>query len=153
MTRSSPCSQGAVQIIFRGKDNQAEAEAEYVEKFANPFPAAVRGDRTTPHQTTPDQNTPHHTTPGPSYLTPLNDTFHQNVPFSRFRGRHHRAVQHSQAHLQRPGGPGQQDPDEPLEEARQHSSVRQPGTVDTHTHSLHFESSCLRGSICQRTPF
>lgn len=35
--------QGAVQIIFRGKDNQAEAEAEYVEKFANPFPAAVRG--------------------------------------------------------------------------------------------------------------
>ena len=36
--------QGAVQIIFRGKDNQAEAEAEYVEKFANPFPAAVRGE-------------------------------------------------------------------------------------------------------------
>lgn len=36
-------SQGAVQIIFRGKENQAEAEAEYVEKFANPFPAAVRG--------------------------------------------------------------------------------------------------------------
>lgn len=36
-------SQGAVQIIFRGKDNQTEAEAEYVEKFANPFPAAVRG--------------------------------------------------------------------------------------------------------------
>lgn len=34
---------GAVQIIFRGKENQAEAEAEYVEKFANPFPAAVRG--------------------------------------------------------------------------------------------------------------
>lgn len=36
-------AQGAVQIIFRGKENQAEAEAEYVEKFANPFPAAVRG--------------------------------------------------------------------------------------------------------------
>lgn len=36
-------SQGAVQIIFRGKENQAEAEAEYVDKFANPFPAAVRG--------------------------------------------------------------------------------------------------------------
>lgn len=35
---------GAVQIIFRGKENQAEAEAEYVEKFANPFPAAVRGE-------------------------------------------------------------------------------------------------------------
>uniref|UniRef100_A0A672S9T9 Propionyl-CoA carboxylase beta chain, mitochondrial n=1 Tax=Sinocyclocheilus grahami TaxID=75366 RepID=A0A672S9T9_SINGR len=36
-------AKGAVQIIFRGKENQAEAEAEYVEKFANPFPAAVRG--------------------------------------------------------------------------------------------------------------
>ncbi|MCJ8740472.1 hypothetical protein PDJAM_G00059290 [Pangasius djambal] len=36
-------AKGAVQIIFRGKDNQGEAEAEYVEKFANPFPAAVRG--------------------------------------------------------------------------------------------------------------
>ncbi|MEE6521397.1 hypothetical protein FKM82_019570 [Ascaphus truei] len=36
-------AKGAVQIIFRGKQNQAEAEAEYVEKFANPFPAAVRG--------------------------------------------------------------------------------------------------------------
>jgi len=34
--------QGAVSIIFRGKD-QAKNEAEYVEKFANPFPAAVRG--------------------------------------------------------------------------------------------------------------
>ncbi|XP_068607860.1 propionyl-CoA carboxylase beta chain, mitochondrial [Brachionichthys hirsutus] len=36
-------AKGAVRIIFRGKENQAEAEAEYVEKFANPFPAAVRG--------------------------------------------------------------------------------------------------------------
>uniref|UniRef100_A0A3B5M652 Propionyl-CoA carboxylase beta chain, mitochondrial n=1 Tax=Xiphophorus couchianus TaxID=32473 RepID=A0A3B5M652_9TELE len=36
-------AKGAVQIIFRGKENQAEAEAEYVDKFANPFPAAVRG--------------------------------------------------------------------------------------------------------------
>lgn len=35
------CSQGAVQIIFRGKE--ANAEEEYVDKFANPFPAAVRG--------------------------------------------------------------------------------------------------------------
>jgi hypothetical protein len=34
--------QGAVSIIFRGKD-QAKNEAEYVEKFANPFPAAIRG--------------------------------------------------------------------------------------------------------------
>ncbi|XP_074689602.1 propionyl-CoA carboxylase beta chain, mitochondrial isoform X2 [Strix aluco] len=32
---------GAVQIIFRGKE--ANAEAEYVDKFANPFPAAMRG--------------------------------------------------------------------------------------------------------------
>ncbi|XP_005991241.1 propionyl-CoA carboxylase beta chain, mitochondrial [Latimeria chalumnae] len=36
-------AKGAVQIIFKGDDNEAEAEAEYVEKFANPFPAAVRG--------------------------------------------------------------------------------------------------------------
>ena len=43
MTLSWSYSQGAVQIIFRGKENQAEDEAEYVEKFANPFPAAVRG--------------------------------------------------------------------------------------------------------------
>ncbi|PKU30783.1 propionyl- carboxylase beta mitochondrial [Limosa lapponica baueri] len=35
-------AKGAVQIIFRGKE--ADAEAEYVEKFANPFPAAMRGD-------------------------------------------------------------------------------------------------------------
>uniref|UniRef100_A0A1I8IYH0 CoA carboxyltransferase C-terminal domain-containing protein n=1 Tax=Macrostomum lignano TaxID=282301 RepID=A0A1I8IYH0_9PLAT len=35
-------AQGAVKIIFRGKD-QAQAETDYVDKFANPFPAAVRG--------------------------------------------------------------------------------------------------------------
>ncbi|XP_022098640.1 propionyl-CoA carboxylase beta chain, mitochondrial-like [Acanthaster planci] len=34
---------GAVQIIFRGQSEVAEREREYVEKFANPFPAAVRG--------------------------------------------------------------------------------------------------------------
>ncbi|XP_030071781.1 propionyl-CoA carboxylase beta chain, mitochondrial isoform X2 [Microcaecilia unicolor] len=34
-------AKGAVQIIFRGEPN--EAEVEYLEKFANPFPAAVRG--------------------------------------------------------------------------------------------------------------
>merc|ERR1712141_159743 len=36
-------AKGAVSIIFRGKDDQEAKEAEYVEKFANPFPAAVRG--------------------------------------------------------------------------------------------------------------
>jgi len=35
-------SQGAVSIIFRGQDVEAK-EKEYVELFANPFPAAVRG--------------------------------------------------------------------------------------------------------------
>ena len=35
--------QGAVSIIFRGADDQASKEEEYIEKFANPFPAAVRG--------------------------------------------------------------------------------------------------------------
>uniref|UniRef100_A0A8C3U0I8 Propionyl-CoA carboxylase beta chain, mitochondrial n=1 Tax=Catharus ustulatus TaxID=91951 RepID=A0A8C3U0I8_CATUS len=34
-------AKGAVQIIFRGKE--ANAEEEYVDKFANPFPAAMRG--------------------------------------------------------------------------------------------------------------
>ncbi|GFR97151.1 propionyl-CoA carboxylase beta chain, mitochondrial [Elysia marginata] len=36
-------AKGAVSIIFRGSKNQEDQEAEYVEKFANPFPAAVRG--------------------------------------------------------------------------------------------------------------
>ncbi|XP_072896920.1 propionyl-CoA carboxylase beta chain, mitochondrial [Hemitrygon akajei] len=36
-------AKGAVQIIFKGKGNEEKAEAEYVETFANPFPAAVRG--------------------------------------------------------------------------------------------------------------
>ena len=37
-------AQGAVKIIFRGgHDNVKQREAEYIDKFANPFPAAVRG--------------------------------------------------------------------------------------------------------------
>ncbi|XP_059776254.1 propionyl-CoA carboxylase beta chain, mitochondrial isoform X2 [Balaenoptera ricei] len=35
--------QGAVEIIFKGHENVEAAQAEYIEKFANPFPAAVRG--------------------------------------------------------------------------------------------------------------
>ena len=35
-------SKGAVSIIFRGKGS-VQQEEEYVEKFGNPFPAAVRG--------------------------------------------------------------------------------------------------------------
>merc|ERR1712212_1053058 len=35
-------SKGAVSIIFRGQGSEAQEE-EYVEKFGNPFPAAVRG--------------------------------------------------------------------------------------------------------------
>merc|ERR1712062_802096 len=35
-------SKGAVSIIFRGAGSE-EQEQEYVEKFGNPFPAAVRG--------------------------------------------------------------------------------------------------------------
>ncbi|XP_068212008.1 propionyl-CoA carboxylase beta chain, mitochondrial-like [Palaemon carinicauda] len=34
---------GAVSILYRGKDNVSKYEAEYMEKFSNPFPAAVRG--------------------------------------------------------------------------------------------------------------
>ncbi|XP_005099373.3 propionyl-CoA carboxylase beta chain, mitochondrial [Aplysia californica] len=36
-------AKGAVSIIFRGSANPASEEAEYIEKFANPFPAADRG--------------------------------------------------------------------------------------------------------------
>ncbi len=35
-------SKGAVSIIFRGKGS-GEQEQEYLDKFGNPFPAAVRG--------------------------------------------------------------------------------------------------------------
>merc|ERR1711974_429926 len=35
-------SKGAVSIIFRGKGS-AEQEQEYMDKFGNPFPAAIRG--------------------------------------------------------------------------------------------------------------
>ncbi|XP_007935718.1 propionyl-CoA carboxylase beta chain, mitochondrial [Orycteropus afer afer] len=36
-------AKGAVEIIFKGRDNVDAAQEEYIEKFANPFPAAVRG--------------------------------------------------------------------------------------------------------------
>uniref|UniRef100_A0A8C0N9K2 Propionyl-CoA carboxylase beta chain, mitochondrial n=2 Tax=Canis lupus familiaris TaxID=9615 RepID=A0A8C0N9K2_CANLF len=36
-------AKGAVEIIFKGHKDVAAAQAEYIEKFANPFPAAVRG--------------------------------------------------------------------------------------------------------------
>ena len=34
---------GAVAIIFRHSDDRSKAEAEYIDKFANPLPAAQRG--------------------------------------------------------------------------------------------------------------
>ena len=36
-------SKGAVSIIFRDPAEAEAREAEYVDKFANPFPAATRG--------------------------------------------------------------------------------------------------------------
>ena len=36
-------AQGAVKIIFKGNKEIEKKESEYVEKFANPFPAATRG--------------------------------------------------------------------------------------------------------------
>ena len=36
-------AQGAVKIIFKGSKNIASKEKEYIEKFANPFPASTRG--------------------------------------------------------------------------------------------------------------
>ncbi|CAF1344714.1 unnamed protein product [Adineta steineri] len=49
-------AQGAVKIIFRGSrgDDVKKREAEYIDKFANPFPAAMRGfvdDIIEPHTT------------------------------------------------------------------------------------------------------
>uniref|UniRef100_A0A3Q2LBK7 Propionyl-CoA carboxylase beta chain, mitochondrial n=1 Tax=Equus caballus TaxID=9796 RepID=A0A3Q2LBK7_HORSE len=35
-------AKGAVEIIFKGHENVEAAQAEYIKKFANPFPAAVR---------------------------------------------------------------------------------------------------------------
>lgn len=32
-----------MEIIFKGHENVDAAQAEYINKFANPFPAAVRG--------------------------------------------------------------------------------------------------------------
>ncbi|ELK33181.1 Propionyl-CoA carboxylase beta chain, mitochondrial [Myotis davidii] len=36
-------AKGAMEIIFKGRENVEDAQAEYINKFANPFPAAVRG--------------------------------------------------------------------------------------------------------------
>ncbi|XP_006846707.1 PREDICTED: propionyl-CoA carboxylase beta chain, mitochondrial-like [Chrysochloris asiatica] len=36
-------AKGAVEIIFKGHENVEAAQTEYIEKFANPFPAALRG--------------------------------------------------------------------------------------------------------------
>jgi len=36
-------AKGAVSILYRGKDNVAQYEDEYIAKFGNPLPAAVRG--------------------------------------------------------------------------------------------------------------
>lgn len=47
-------AKGAVSILYRGKSDVALIEKEYMEKFGNPFPAAVRGfvdDIIEPHTT------------------------------------------------------------------------------------------------------
>ena len=36
-------AKGAVSILYRGKENVQQYEQEYIKKFGNPFPAAVRG--------------------------------------------------------------------------------------------------------------
>ncbi|XP_078703441.1 propionyl-CoA carboxylase beta chain, mitochondrial-like [Branchiostoma floridae x Branchiostoma belcheri] len=36
-------AKGAVSIMFKGQKDQAKKETEYMEKFANPFPVAIRG--------------------------------------------------------------------------------------------------------------
>lgn len=47
-------AKGAVSIIFRGSADPASEEAEYIQKFANPFPVSDRGyidDIIEPHET------------------------------------------------------------------------------------------------------
>lgn len=36
-------AKGAVSILYRGKGDVTKYEQEYIRKFGNPFPAAVRG--------------------------------------------------------------------------------------------------------------
>lgn len=36
-------AKGAVSILYRGQSDVAKYEKEYIDKFGNPFPAAVRG--------------------------------------------------------------------------------------------------------------
>jgi len=36
-------AKGAVEIIFRHVEDRTQAEKEYIDKFANPIPAAQRG--------------------------------------------------------------------------------------------------------------
>lgn len=36
-------AKGAVSILYRGKGDVEKYEKEYIRKFGNPFPAAVRG--------------------------------------------------------------------------------------------------------------
>lgn len=37
-------SKGAVAILYRGKEDVDKLEADYIDKFRNPFPAAIRGN-------------------------------------------------------------------------------------------------------------
>ena len=39
-------AKGAVSILYRGKSDVTQYENEYIDKFSNPFPAAVRGKLT-----------------------------------------------------------------------------------------------------------
>lgn len=38
-------AKGAVSILYRGEKDVAHIEQDYMDKFGNPFPAAVRGMR------------------------------------------------------------------------------------------------------------
>lgn len=37
-------AKGAVSILYRGEKDVAHIEQDYMDKFGNPFPAAVRGE-------------------------------------------------------------------------------------------------------------
>lgn len=86
-----------------------------MEKFANPFPAAVRGE--------PSSSSSHLHKRRVKYYK-LNNVPDALSVSTRVRWWHHWAFDHSQEDLQRSGSAGQQEAGQPLEETRQHSSVK-----------------------------
>lgn len=122
-------NQGAVQIIFRGKDVEAK-EKEYIELFANPFPAAVRGEQ---------------------YLCPpvIRALWSYLLLVSRLCGWHHWAKSYSPKTLPRSGDACHQEIVQPLEKTWQHPSLNTGGNLKVLMNlcDVWERSSCLRSPL------